>query len=65
MEKVTSETCSNCNSNHVAFIGSYGFYQCLECNWCWAYPEDDPIYEEMEEEIKYSYYGITTPDEPD
>jgi len=59
------EICDCCGSFKVSFDESGGFYKCNNCGWCWAYPEDSPDYCEMEDEIKYSYYGIDmTPDEP-
>jgi len=41
--------CPQCGSYKITFDKAYGFRKCSECNHLWAYPEDDPDYEEIED----------------
>jgi hypothetical protein len=45
----TGEHCPNCNSEHTIYDSDHGFWQCEECSNVWAYDEDDPDYEEIED----------------
>lgn len=44
------EQCSGCGSVRVRYDQTYGFYNCQNCGNVWAYPEDDPDYDEVDEE---------------
>ncbi len=43
------ETCSECGSGDVHHVETYGYYECRKCGEVWAYAEDDPDYDELEE----------------
>lgn len=42
------EFCIRCGSADIVFDSDYGFYRCNNCNETWAYPKDDPDYDEFD-----------------
>lgn len=44
--------CPECSSIDIKFDEAYGFYTCNTCSHYWAYPEDDPDLEELDEEFE-------------
>ena len=42
--------CPKCQSKNIEFDEAFGFYKCNDCEHSWAYPEDDPDYDELEDD---------------
>lgn len=42
-------TCIKCGTRDCHYVETYGYYRCGSCGEVWAYVEDDPDYNELEE----------------
>jgi transcription initiation factor TFIIIB Brf1 subunit/transcription initiation factor TFIIB len=50
VQPTRDSSCPKCKSENIEFDEAFGSYQCNDCGEIWAYPEDDPDYDELDDE---------------